>query len=107
MATLSSSGGGLPRTPLTATRSGPAVEADGVEAGRSRRGWRTPARPDLVEELGGHRADGDGAAGAGLLGDHGRTVGGDLRDREPRVTVVGELVEEASSCRRSPVDRTR
>ncbi len=56
----------------------------GVEVGRF---------ADLVEQLGGHRVCGDGAAGARVLGDDRGAVGGDLGDREPWLGEVGDAAK--------------
>ena len=80
--TLSCSGGASPRTPLIATRSVASwASADGVEVGGDV-GVEVARRLDLVDQLGGDGVDGDRAAGAVVLGDHARAVGGDLGERE-------------------------
>ena len=50
---------------------------------------------DLVDQLGGDGVDGDHAAGAVVLGDHARPVGGDLGDREAEGGHVASQLEEA------------
>ncbi len=69
------------------------LEVQGVETGDDV-GVRIVVPCDLVEELGGHRADRHLAAGARVLGDHRRTVRGHLGDREAGVLEVGHLGEE-------------
>ena len=64
---------------------GPVVgQLDGVDAQRHI-GIRVARAGDLVQQLGGDRADTDRAAGARVLGDHRRPVGVDLGEREAGV----------------------
>ncbi len=68
-------------------------ELDGVEAsGDIGPGVARPA--DLVQQLCGHRADGDRAAGLVVLGDDRRTVLVQFGDRESGVARIGDLFEE-------------
>ena len=84
------------------------VEADRVEAGDDV-GVGVGRRLDLVEQLGGDGVDGQRAAGAGVLRDDARAVGGDLGDREaerPR-RWRRRARRRTRSCRRSSGRRTR
>ena len=47
---------------------------------------------NLIEQLGGDGADRDGAAGAGVLGDDGRAVGGEFGHREADSQWLGHLL---------------
>ena len=69
------------------------AERDGVEAGHDV-GVEVALAADLVEELRGDGAAIDPATRARVLGDDGRAVGRDLRDREAGVAQVGDLGEE-------------
>ena len=69
------------------------LEADGVETG-CHVGAEVAGGADLVEQLRGHGADGDGTAGAVVLADHRGSVGGDVGPGEPGPFESGNLGEE-------------
>ena len=92
--TFSVGGGGSPRTPLIATRSGPSWWSCTVSSRRVASGPAYRGSGHLVQQLRGHGADGDRAAGAGVLGDDAGAVGIDLGDREAGMAQVGDLGEE-------------
>ena len=81
-------------------------ELDGVEAGGDIRSGVAGAA-DLVQQLCGHGADGDGAAGLIVLGDDRRAVLVQFGDRETGMAGVGDLVEERVVAARWPAGRTR
>jgi len=70
------------------------VQLDGVEAAHHI-GVQVSLALDLIQQLGGDRADRDLPAGARVLADDTGAVGCDLRPREPWVGHVGDLGEEA------------
>ena len=98
MATLVVGGGGEPRHAVDLD----AVVAEVGQRGRVEMGDHVGVEvgrfADLVEQLGGHRVGGDGAAGARVLGDDRGAVGGDLGDREPWLGEVGDAAETRRSC---------
>ena len=70
-----------------------ALDPDGVEAG-DHVGVRIGRPCDLVQQLGGHRAHRDQAAGSRVLGHHGAAVGRHLGDREPGWPGIRQLAQE-------------
>ena len=87
-------GRGLAPGPADPHAVGPLLgEGDGVEPGH-RVGAQVARAGDLVEELGGDRADGDRAPGPGVLGDDRRAVGRQLGEGEPDPGQARHLLEE-------------
>ena len=94
-ATFRVTGGGLPRVPVSATRSGPDwLQPDGVEV-RDHVRVEVGGIADLVEQLSRHGTARDEPSGAVVLGDDAVAVGGDLGDGESGVAAVGDLRQEA------------